>query len=158
MKLKKWFDTNLKWIILFFLCLSIATGSISIYQNYSQPEEKNYYTEIPEIMLRFWNGSYVVEGEVINYTTSLKRDPVYNLSIDTVTIIDENGYERPLSMVFDMENTRIGNYQGRHHNAVIWGDYVQFVGEWFDISTDGGNQNIFRCFYYRQIYDWKNME
>ena len=150
----KWFENNRKWVLLFFICMSIITGSLSLYQRYIQSEDTHFYREIPEVMLDFWDGCDIVEGEVVNYSTAGNIDSIYNLSISTVTIIDERGYERPLKMIFDMEPSRVGNYQSFSHNAIIWGDYVQFVGEWYQIREGGGQRNIFRCYYYRQIYEW----
>ena len=153
MKVGKWFENNQKWVLSFFICMSVVFGGLSLYQHYIQ-SENTIYGEIPKAMLGFWDGCDFVEGEVVNYSTAGNIDPIYNLSISTVTIIDKKGYERPLKMIFDMEPSRVGNYQSLGHNAVIWGDYVQFVGEWYQLQENGGQRNIFRCYYYRQIYEW----
>ena len=126
-----------------------------------EEEHSNLYTEIPSTMLGEcgWDvtdSKYnIVEGKVVDNT--ITSNFFMNMQINMVTIIlAGEEQERSIRMVFDMEQTRIfSSYQS--HLATIRGDYVQFVGEWYPVIEDIGENrtsyyNILRCFYYRQIY------
>jgi len=106
---------------------------------------------IPDVMMTFWNlneteEAYIIEGHVINSTVML-GEQMNGLPIHVVTIEDEEGNAHTIWMVFDMEpNTYFKSY----HNPVIYDYYLQFVVQ----ETDYEAQQLYRCFYYRQLYEY----
>lgn len=135
-------------IILIVMAVSTCTFLLNS-MGESDTQQKQMVTEIPETMLTFWNlndsrDMYILEGQVLNSSVNPAKK-IHELPLHTITIADEAGNAHTVWMIFDMEpNT----YFRRYHNPIIYDYYVQFVVE----EIDDAEQQIYRCFYYRQIW------
>jgi hypothetical protein len=146
-----------KFRTLIIILLVVFVGSIfaimfSMLSNESEKiiQDKEIVLTIPDVMMTFWNLNdsrdiSILEGFVVNSTVRL-GDEIEGMPIHIVTIEDEEENAHTIWMTFDMEpNTYFGTY----HNPIIYDYYVQFVVE----PMENTSQEIYRCFYYRQIWE-----
>lgn len=145
--------TLIALIIIVYVAVIIGTAMYLLSDNIEIQRENDRMpvTTIPDVMMTFWELNetediYIIEGRVLNATINPAKR-IEDMPLHTITIEGEDGNAHTIWMIFDMEpNT----YFRRYHNPIIYDYYVQFVVQ----DHDYEEQQIYRCFYYRQLYEY----